>query len=72
MSGTLKTITSKELVLIEPAGGNEVVVHRSRKTKFFKAGKIIAASSIPPGAELVIEVNHEPDLSLLAVNVTVK
>ena len=71
MSGILKRIGSKQIVLVV-GGDQDAEILRTKKTKFFAKGAPITPDKIHEGALLSIDVGKDPDLNPIAVNVRVE
>jgi hypothetical protein len=70
MHGTLKKITSKDIVILVE-GDQSVDIDRTHKTKFLKDGKEIKPADIAAGSVVTVDVNHDPQLHPLAITLTV-
>jgi hypothetical protein len=68
--GTLKQISNKEIV-IRNEEDQDVVIRRSRKTKFLKDDKEIKASAVPANALVTVEAAEDIDLKPIAVSLSV-
>ncbi|HZT31032.1 MAG TPA: hypothetical protein VFA33_14180 [Bryobacteraceae bacterium] len=68
--GTLKQVTNKEIVM-QSDEDQTIVLRRTHKTKFFKAGKEIKPSLIAQGAPLAVDVTDDPEMKPVALNVFV-
>jgi len=71
MHGTLKKITGKDII-INVEGDQLVTIDRTRKTKFLRAGKEIKPADIAVGSVVTVDVNEDPQLKPLALNVMVE
>lgn len=67
-SGTLRRLTGKVLEL-QTDNDQTLELRCSGKTKFYRESKKIKAADLKPGDHLVVEVRHEIDQSMSAVNV---
>jgi hypothetical protein len=67
-SGTLRRLTGKVLEL-QTDNDQTLELRCSGKTKFYRESKKIKAADLKPGDDLVVEVRHEIDQSMSAVNV---
>jgi hypothetical protein len=70
LHGTLKQLTNKEVV-IENQDKQEVVIRRTRKTKFLRNGKAIKPSDMDMSTAVSIDVVEDVDLKPVAVTVSV-
>jgi hypothetical protein len=68
-AGTLKRITSRELI-IEPEEGNEIMFLRTRRTRFLdKNGKAVSELDFKVGDAVAVEASQKLNTELEAVNV---
>lgn len=68
--GTLKQLTSKEIV-IQNDDDQTVVIRRTRKTKFLMDDKEIKASAVAINALVTIEASQDVDLKPMAVSLSI-
>lgn len=71
--GTLKALTSKEIVIqLVDEEDQTLEMRRNKKTKFLKGDKTINPIEIPEDAKLTVDVVKDPDMKLRAVAVMVE